>query len=131
MFVPRDSPASRKEATERILRTLEEGRNLALYPEGGIKGKRLHYRFRHGVFSISLKTGIPVLPVFIHYEAQDDFHWSNQTLPRKILELMMARNKRANYLVFDVFRPEDFSDKESFGQAVYQRYLSWQKKYLE
>lgn len=131
LFVVRESSDSRKRAKDLIVQRLEEGRNVALYPEGGIKGKRLHDDFRRGVFDISLQTGTPILPVFIHYEAQDDFHWSHQTLPGKILDLMTARNNRANYYLYDAFDPRDFDDKESYGNAVYQRYREWQQKYLE
>lgn len=132
LFVRRASQESRREAADQIVRKLETGRNVALYPEGGVKGKRLHNSFRFGVFDISLRTGIPILPVFIHYEAQDDFHWTDrQTLPRKILDIMATGNNHANYFVYDAYNPADFKDKESFCQTVYRDYEEWQAKYLE
>ncbi len=131
LFVVRESRESRARARDLIVQRLEQGRNVALYPEGGVKGKRLHDSFRYGVFEISLQTGIPIVPVFIHYEAQDDFHWSHQTLPRKIVDLMTTRNNRANYYLYDAFDPNDFEDKESYSNAVYQCYREWQRKYLE
>ena len=131
LFVVRDSRESRQQARDQILRRLERGRNVALYPEGGIKGKRLHDSFRHAVFEISMQTGVPILPVFIHYEAQEDFHWSHQTLPQKILDLMLTRNNRANYYLYDAIRPEDFRDKESYSDTVHRQYRAWQQKYLE
>lgn len=130
LFVHRESPESRKQTTETIMQRLAEHRSVALYPEGGIKGKKLHSDFRYGAFNISLKTGVPILPIFIHYEAQDDFHWSHQSLLRKILDFMLTRNNRANYYQFDAIDPGDFSDKQSYCDAVYQQYLIWQEKYL-
>ncbi|HHH38038.1 MAG TPA: 1-acyl-sn-glycerol-3-phosphate acyltransferase [Sedimenticola sp.] len=131
LFVERESKASRREAVRQITGRLASGRNVALYPEGGVKGKRLHDHFRYGVFEISLQTGVPILPVFIHYEAQDDFYWSDQLLLEKIIDIMATCNNRANYYLFDAFHPEDFSDKAQYSEAVHRSYLAWQRKYLE
>ena len=131
LFVERESRESRAAAAEAIRRNLAAGRNVALYPEGGIKGKRLAGAFRFGAFDISLQTGVPILPVFIHYEAQDDFHWGPQGLPRKILDFMTSSNNRANYYLYDAFDPAAFDDKQSYCQAVYDQYLLWQARYLD
>lgn len=131
LFVRREDRESRQQAGELIVKRLADGDNIALYPEGGIKGKRLHDHFRYGAFRISMQTGIPILPVFLHYEAQDEFHWSNETLPQKILQFMSSTNNRANYYVFDAFDPKDFTDHESYCAEVYQQFLKWQEKYLD
>ena len=55
------------------------GQNIALYPEGGCKGRRLFHEFKSGAFEVSMRTGVPILPVFLHYEAQDDFEWQPPT----------------------------------------------------
>jgi len=130
-FVQRESRESRNQAGKRIEQALESGRNVALYPEGGVKGKRVYDNFRYGVFDISRRTGIPILPIFIHYEAQDDFYWSDQSLVRKMIDLMMTRNNRANYYLYDAFDPKVFQDKVAYSDAVHQQYLIWQQKYLE
>ena len=130
LYVQRESRDSRQQAADEIIAALEQGRNIALYPEGGVKGKRLHDHFRYGAFSISLQTGIPIVPVFIHYEAIDDFFWGKQNLPHKIWQIMNARNKRANYHVFDAFNPEDFANREDYCDAVYLQYLKWQEKII-
>lgn len=131
LFVHRESKESRQQAGELIIQRLMEGENTALYPEGGIKGKRLHNHFRYGAFRISLQTGIPILPVFLHYEAQDEFHWSDETLPQKILQFMLTTNNRANYYVYDAFDPRDFNDHETYCEEVYQQFLRLQDKYLD
>jgi 1-acyl-sn-glycerol-3-phosphate acyltransferase len=131
LFVARESRSSRAEAVRLIEQRLREGRNVSLYPEGGVMGMHLHDSFRHGVFDISLRTGIPIVPVFIHYESQQDFYWGRQTLPEKLLQLMHTRNNRANYYLYDAFEPADFTDKRSYNAAVHQQYLAWQRKYLE
>lgn len=131
LYVERESRSSRGRAGREITRRLQEGHCVALYPEGGVKGKRLHDSFRYGAFAISLQTGVPIVPVFIHYEAQDDFHWGQVSLPRKLWEIMTASNNRANYHVFDAFDPTGFSDREQYCNHVYQQYLAWQRRFLD
>jgi len=129
--VQRESRESRAQAAEAIVEALQRGRNVALYPEGGVFGQRIHDRFRYGVFDISLRTGVPIVPVFIHYEAQRDFYWGDQTLPQKILQLMTTSNNRANYYLYDAFDPRQFTDKAAYSEYVHQRYLEWQARYLD
>ncbi|WP_456373532.1 lysophospholipid acyltransferase family protein [Thiolapillus sp.] len=131
LYVHRESRDSRQQASQDMLDALQAGHNIALYPEGGIKGKRLHDHFRYGAFDISLRSGIPILPVFLHYEAQDDFHWSSQSLPRKILEFMLSNNNRVNYHLYDAFHPQQFEDKESYCNHVHSRFLEWQRRHLD
>lgn len=132
LYVKRESRQSRRQAAAQLAQALAEGKNIALYPEGGCKGRRLFQSFRHGAFDISLQTGVPILPVFLHYEAQETFEWrAPQTLLHKIWHFLTAPNKRANYYVFDAIDPAGFKDVESYNRYVYQRYLQWQEKYLE
>lgn len=131
IFVRRESRESRQKATAEMVRVLESGGNIALYPEGGVKGKRLYDHFRYGAFDISLKTGTPILPVFLHYEAQDNFHWSHQTLLQKIRDFITSPHNTANYYIYDAYDPAQFADKESYCESVYGDFLDWQTKYLD
>jgi 1-acyl-sn-glycerol-3-phosphate acyltransferase len=132
LYVQRESKESRAAAGETIEQELGKGRNIALYPEGGCKGRRIFETFRYGAFDISLRTGIPVLPVFLHYESQDDFEWREpQTLPDKIWHMMTSRNRRANYYVYDAFDPGQFSDKAAYAEYAHSKYLEWQARYLD
>jgi 1-acyl-sn-glycerol-3-phosphate acyltransferase len=131
LFVQRESKTSRKAVSEEIVQALQSGKNVAIFPEGGCKGKRIA-AFRWGIFEISLQTGIPIVPVFLHYEAQDEFEWrDDQTAPEKIWDLMTLTNNRANYYVFDPLYPENFADKASYCDHAHNLYLDWQKKYLD
>jgi len=131
LFVQRDSPESRKAVSQSIIDALQQGKNVALFPEGGCKGKRIH-EFRWGIFEISLQSGIPIVPAFLHYEAQDEFEWKDGvTAPQKVWQLLNLTNNRANYHVFDAFDPADFDDKASYCEHVHQQYLKWQEKYLD
>lgn len=132
LYVDRDDPLSRQSVIETMVDAVRGGRNLALYPEGGCKGRRLYHEFKSGAFEVSLRTGVPIVPVFLHYEAQDDFEWQDPyTLPQKILHMMRTVNNRANYYVFDPLDPKDFTDKYAMKAEAYRRYAAWNRQYLE
>ncbi len=132
LFVRRESRESRHAAAEQIVAQLHKGRNVAIYTEGGCKGKRIFSSFRYGAFDISLRTGIPIVPVFLHYEAQDAFEWKpHETLMQKLWHFLTAPNNRANYYVYDAIDPARFTDKRDFCDYVHGLYLDWQSKYLD
>jgi len=131
LYVDRDDPESRHGAIDAMVKAVESGQNIALYPEGGCKGRRLYKEFLSGAFDVSIRTGIPVVPVFLHYEAQDDFEWQGQTLMRKIRDMMFTVNNRANYYVFDPLEPKDYGDKHAMKAAAYALYVKWNAQYLE
>lgn len=132
LFVQREDPESRRQAKTLMMEKLQQGDNIAIFPEGGCKGRRIHDAFQSGAFDLSLRTGIPLLPVFLHYEAQDTFEWRHpQTLLHKMWHFMTSRNDQANYYLYDAIYPEGYSDKKHFAEAVRQRYLQWQERYLE
>lgn len=132
IYVKRESKHSRNQALETMVEELKKGKSIALYPEGGCKGRRIFESFRYGAFDISMKTGIPVLPVFLHYETQDDFEWRDpQTLIDKLYHFMTSENRTVNYYVYDAIDPSKFSSKEEFTEYTWQLYKKWQEKYLE
>ncbi len=132
LFVDRDNPESRQQVIQTMVDAVNAGQNLALYPEGGCKGRRLFNEFKSGAFEVSIKTGVPILPVFLHYEAQDDFEWQPPyTLPDKIRHMMTTVNNRANFYVYDVLDPKDYADKYAMKAAAYAMYVRWDAQYLE
>lgn len=132
LFVDRDDPDSRRQAIDTMAAAVDAGHNIALYPEGGCKGRRLFTEFKSGAFEVAMKTGVPILPVFLHYEAQDDFEWQPPyTLPQKIWHMMKTVNNRANYYVFDPLDPKDYADKYAMKAAAYALYAQWNARYLE
>lgn len=132
LYVDRDDPASRHHAIDAMVEAINAGQNIALYPEGGCKGRRLFHEFQSGAFEVSIRTGIPILPLFLHYEAQDDFEWqSPYSLPDKIRHMMSTVNNRANYYVYDPLDPKDYADKYAMKAAAYAMYVKWNAQYLE
>ncbi|BCL74448.1 hypothetical protein JHS3_01840 [Jeongeupia sp. HS-3] len=130
-FVKREHKGSRQAAQATMMAALREGHNIAIYPEGGCKGRRLSDRFLYGAFTISLETGIPILPVFLHYEAQEAFAWEGETLPQKLVSIATAPNRHAHYHLYDAFHPADFADRDAYVGHVHACYLAWQARHLE
>jgi 1-acyl-sn-glycerol-3-phosphate acyltransferase len=132
LFVDRDDADSRQHARQEMIDAVNAGKNIALYPEGGCKGRRLYSEFKSGAFDVSIHTGIPILPVFVHCEAQEDFEWqSPYTLPQKIWHMAKSVNDRVNFYVHDPLDPKDYADKHAMRDAAYALYTEWNKKYLE
>ena len=131
VFVQREDRDSRKQAADTMSDIVKSGKNLALYPEGGCTGRRINPRFYYGAFDVSMRTGVPIIPVFLHYEAQESFEWAHQTGPQKVHDIMRAPNRKANYYVFDALDPKDFEDKQAFMDHAHKLYLEWQGRYLD
>ena len=132
IFFKRDDPASRHSAKDAMIKALNNGKNIVLFPEGGCKGKRIYKEFKTGAFDASLKTGLPIIPVFLHYEDQEAFEWLDpDTLIDNFWQIMTAKNNHANYYVYDAIYPSEFSDKESYTNHVYSLYLKWQEDHLD
>lgn len=130
LYVQREEKESRQAALDSMVNFLASGRNLAIYPEGGCKGRRIFQRFQRGAFSASIKTGVPILPVFIQYEASESFEWAGQTLVQKILELATAPNKNVNFHVFEPLRPQDYADENAMKEAAHTMYVKWDERFF-
>ena len=132
LYVKREERESRREAVNQLVNALQQGKNVGIYPEGGCKGRRLFTSFRHGAFDISLQTGVPILPVFLHYEAQERFEWIDpHTLIDMFWRVMTSPNSNANCYVYDAIDPKDFTTKEEYNEHVYKLFQTWQARYLE
>jgi len=132
LYVKRESRDSRKVASAQLIALLQQGDSIGLYPEGGCKGRRLFLPFLYGAFDAAIQSGVPIIPVFLHYEAQEAFEWRPQEpLLHKLWEIANSANKTANYYVFDAIDPKQFNSKETLCEYVQNLYLKWQKQYLE
>jgi 1-acyl-sn-glycerol-3-phosphate acyltransferase len=131
IFVKRNDSLSRKLAMESLFAAVKAGKNLVIFPEGGCKGRRIYKRFHSGAFDISMQTGVPILPVFLHYFDEDAFEWAGQTVLQKLWQIFNAGDNRVNYYVHDAIYPDGFDDKEVFAQHVHSQYLEWEKEYIK
>ncbi len=131
LFVQRESSESRKAAQQALIDVVRAGANICIYPEGGCKGRRVAPRFFNGPFVASFETGVPILPVFLHYEAQQAFEWGpGEHLLQKMWRILTSPNNRANCYVFDPINPTHFSSAEAMKEHAHRLYMEWQKRYL-
>lgn len=130
-YVQREDKEDRNRSFNELANALKQGECLGLYPEGGCKGRRIHLPFRYGVFDLSIQTQVPIVPVFLHYEAQEDFEWQDQHILVKIGMIMRSQNRTVNYYVYDAVDPSQFASKDIFCEAMQNRYLTWQQRYLD
>lgn len=128
IFVKRNDSLSRHLALESLLQGARDGKNLVIFPEGGCKGRRIYKRFHTGAFDVSLRTGVPILPVFLQYIDEDSFEWNRQTVPGIMWQIFNARDHRARYHLFDAIEPKDYADKQAFADAMHRQYLQWEKE---
>ncbi|NHQ85881.1 1-acyl-sn-glycerol-3-phosphate acyltransferase [Iodobacter sp. HSC-16F04] len=132
LFVKREEKDARQAALLNMIAAVRAGHSIALYPEGGCKGRRLWDKFLYGAFIVSIETKIPILPVFLYYEAQEAFEWGpNTTLIQKIWQIMRSPNHVAHYHVFDPLEASQFKDKDDYSSQTYALYSGWQKRFLE
>ena len=131
VYVDRESSNSRQVALQALTKAVRDGKNIVIFPEGGCKGSRIYEKFHTGAFDISLRTGVPVLPVFLQYMDQQTFVWEGETLVRKLWQIFRSNNTEVNYYVHDAIDPAGFQDKREFARQVHNRYLEWQKDYLD
>lgn len=132
LYVDREDPESRKNTVENMLAAVMQGKNIALYPEGGCTGRRITKEFKRGAFELSMRSGIPVLPILIYYQAQQDFEWQPPyQLMDKIWHFLTSRNKNVEIFQYDVIEPDKFKDKYEFSAYMQDFYRKKQTKYLE
>lgn len=130
LYFDRESKTSREEAIQQLTQAIARGMSVGLYPEGGCKGRRVYVPFQYGAFEVAMQTSVPIIPIFLHYEAQEDFEWANQHLVHKIIQIFCATNSRANYHIYEPIDPTQFATKEMLHQHVQSLYIEWEKRWL-
>ncbi|MDH5517670.1 MAG: 1-acyl-sn-glycerol-3-phosphate acyltransferase [Gammaproteobacteria bacterium] len=132
LYVDREDPNSRQNTVDNMLSAVADGKNIALYPEGGCTGRRITQPFKRGAFELSIRSGVPLLPLLIYYQAQEDFEWQPPyTLVDKIWHFLTSQNKNVEIFQYDVIDPAQFKDKYEFSAYMEDFYQQKQTKYLE
>ena len=69
VWTNRLNPESRKQAKEELIRHLHLGRSIVMFPEGtwNLSPNLLMLPMYFGCISISQETGVPILPVYLHF----------------------------------------------------------------
>ncbi|MBL4711253.1 MAG: 1-acyl-sn-glycerol-3-phosphate acyltransferase [Gammaproteobacteria bacterium] len=130
IYVKRGSASSRHAALQSLVDAVKAGKNIVIFPEGGCKGSRIHTEFKTGAFDVSLQTGVPIVPAFLHYIDQETFEWTDESLVLKLWQIFKTNNNQVNYYVHDALSPDSFTNKESYAKHAHSAYLQWQDEYL-
>ncbi len=72
MYVKRDSKDSRAATIDAMEETLRDGHSVLVYPEGTTHIEPTTRRFKPGAFRLAAAMGVPVVPVVIEYENEED-----------------------------------------------------------
>ena len=128
IFVQRSNKESRNAAKEACAEAISQGKRILIYPEGGCFGKHLR-DFKYGAFDISLATGVPILPIYLQYEAENAYEWGEYGLIKHLFNMAMAINKHIHCYIFDPIKPDGFTDAKSFAEHVHGMYQKWEEGY--
>jgi 1-acyl-sn-glycerol-3-phosphate acyltransferase len=111
--VDRDSRTSIIQMMEESEHTLKKGNSLLIFPEGTRSRDGKLGNFKDGAFLLSKRTGVPVIPVVLHF-------------PGNLLGegFIFQGNNRLSMYVLDEVSPDSFPDVDSFRNAIRQVYLT-------
>lgn len=80
MFVARESPSSGARMLRAGLRLLERGVSVLVFPEGSTTRGERPLPFKRGSFGMAKLAGVPIVPVAIAYEREDNAWVGEETL---------------------------------------------------
>lgn len=69
IYVDRKSKKSKKKSLQQMLKILQEGKNLVIYPEGtwNLTPSKLIIPLNWGIISLAKQTGVPIIPLILEY----------------------------------------------------------------
>lgn len=69
IWVNRLDKAQRKQSKEAMVRHLKLGHSILIYPEAtwNLSPNQLMLPMHYGCISVSLETGVPILPIYLHF----------------------------------------------------------------
>jgi 1-acyl-sn-glycerol-3-phosphate acyltransferase len=129
VFVSREDKESRKQAAKAAVDFLKTGNNLVVFPEGGCY-PRLRDFFHQGTFQLAIDAEVKILPVYIEYEALNDFAWGDESMAKNMYKIFNAPSSIAHFHVYDAIDPNDFDGKESLTEHVHKKFQQWEDQCL-
>lgn len=64
--VDRENPQAARASVEKALPILQGGKSFLVYPEGRRSFDGRILRFKHGVFVLAIRAGVPIVPITVH-----------------------------------------------------------------
>ena len=72
IYVKRDNQQSRSSVRITMVKTLLEGKNVLVFPEGTTNDKKKLMDYKKGTFFEAAQNGIPVVPIILEYKSKKD-----------------------------------------------------------
>jgi 1-acyl-sn-glycerol-3-phosphate acyltransferase len=82
IWVKRDNQHSRKNSRSRMIKVIQSGYNVLVYPEGTVGLNQHTLDFRPGSFIECATNAIPVIPVAIEYRSEKDLWKREKFIPQ-------------------------------------------------
>lgn len=84
IYVIREEKSSRMAARMTLRKTMKEGLNVAVYPEGTTGTEELTINFHKGAFEEAAMQKVPVVPIAMEYKKKSDL-WIQPSLMKQFL----------------------------------------------
>ena len=117
VFHQRGSHDSSSGVSTLMVQRLQQGKKVAIFPEGGILPGDGVKRFHARMFAAAIETGLPVQPVMIRY-LRDDRHYTGMTFLRgehfiaNLFRLLRQRKCIAEVSILPLIHPEGKQRRE-------------------
>jgi 1-acyl-sn-glycerol-3-phosphate acyltransferase len=122
VFHQRGSHDSSSGVSTLMVQRLQQGKKVAIFPEGGILPGDGVKRFHARMFAAAIETGLPVQPVMIRY-LRDDRHYTGMTFLRgehfmaNLFRLLRQRRCIAEVSILPLIYPEGKQRRELANES--------------
>ncbi len=79
IYVQRDNQESRSSVKKTMVKTLLEGKNVLVFPEGTTNDKKELMPYKKGTFFEAAQNNVPVVPIIIEYRTKKDL-WFQRSI---------------------------------------------------
>ena len=140
-FVERRKITTLGEEIPRISRTLGEGLNITLFPEGRCSDGRGLLPFRSALIEAAVSSGVDVLPLCIKYveisgrpvKAEDFLtigYFNGLPFPSQFKKMLMQKSLTAEIKILEPVRTEG-KDRKEIKREIFEKMNSEYNSYLE
>jgi 1-acyl-sn-glycerol-3-phosphate acyltransferase len=118
-FIRRGSPASGARVLLSCLRALQGGVSVLNFPEGTTSRGQALLPFHRGAFWLARRTGLPVVPVAVHFDDPGSCWVDDQAfLPHYLRLWCSGRRRRVRVLVGQALQPVEFETESDLCDAA-------------
>ena len=138
VFVDRKNKESCKEAKEKIINLLKDGKKVVMFPEGSwnLDSVNLIHDFKWGIIDIAKKTGVPIMPIGMKYNINNscyvrfgDLLYVNKT--DDLLTKKEELHEAMSTLVWDIINSIPMKNRSESYEETKKSYDTYIEKCLK